>query len=44
MHGETIKFVAGKSCRKSQNTHFCSIFFKNRAFCEIMWKNIVRAG
>jgi hypothetical protein len=35
--------LSGRSCRENQNTHFMSDNFspENRAFHEIMWKNIV---
>jgi len=38
-----MKYVADKSCREKQNTHFMSniFFFFNRAICEIMWINIL---
>jgi hypothetical protein len=40
-----MRNVLNKSCRKNQNTHFCSIFFffENCGVYEIMWKNIVKS-
>jgi len=40
-----MKNVSDKSCIENQNTHFMfSVFLKNRAVCEILWKNIVEHG
>jgi len=41
-----MRNVSDKSCRENQNTHFVFNNFssKNRAVCEIMWKNIVEPG
>ena len=40
-----MRNVSDRSCRENQNTHFVFSKFplppKNRAFYEIMWKNIV---
>jgi hypothetical protein len=38
-----MRNASDKSCRGIQNTHFMlnNVFVKNRAFYEIMWKNIV---
>jgi hypothetical protein len=39
-----MQIVSDKSYTENQNTHFMFndfFFFKNRAVCEIMWKNIV---
>jgi hypothetical protein len=38
-----------RSCRENQNTHFMvtwppPFFFRNRAFYEIMWENVVQRG
>ena len=40
-----IRNISDKSCRENQNSHstFSNIFFpESRAFCEIMWKNVVQ--
>jgi hypothetical protein len=40
-----MRNVSDKICSEKQNTILCSItFFLNRAFYEIMWKNIVERG
>jgi hypothetical protein len=40
-----MRNVSAKSCEESQHTQLCSIiFFEDRAFYEIMWKNIVESG
>ena len=41
-----MRNVSDKSYRENQNPHFVfsNIFFENRAFYEIMWKNIVERG
>ena len=42
-----MKNVSGKSCRENQHKFFISnniFFFENRAFYEVMWKNIVERG
>ena len=41
-----MRNVSDKSCRRNQNTHFVfsNFFSKNRAVCEIMWKNTVKRG
>ena len=41
---EWMSNVSDKSCRESQNTHFVFSNFcsENRAFYEIMWKNVVK--
>jgi hypothetical protein len=38
-----MRNVSDKSSRENQNTHFVfsNFFFKSRAVCEIMWKNVV---
>jgi hypothetical protein len=37
-----MRNISYKSCRENQNTHFMlNNFFLNRAFSEIMWRNIV---
>jgi len=40
------KMFQTKVVEKNQNTHFVfsNFFWKNRAFCEIMWKNISEPG
>jgi hypothetical protein len=42
----TMRNVSDKICREHQSTHlmFNNSFFENRAFCEIMWKNMVQPG
>ena len=40
----SMKNISDKNCRGNQSTHFmCNNFFflENRAFYEIMWKNMV---
>ena len=39
-----MKNISDKICREDQNTHFVfsDFFFENRAFYDIMWKNMVR--
>jgi len=38
--------ISDESCREYRNTYFMvnNFFFENRAFYEIMWKNIVGRG
>jgi len=38
-----MRKVSDKSCRENKSTHlmFSNFFFLNRAFYEIMWKNVV---
>jgi hypothetical protein len=40
-----MKNISDKRCRENQNTHFefSNFVSENRAFYEIMWKNIVEA-
>ena len=41
-----MRNVSDEVCRENQNTDFMFdnfFFFENRAFCEIMWKNVVEA-
>jgi len=39
-----MRNVAEKNCRENQNTRFIFIDFfpRNRANCEIIWKNVVQ--
>jgi hypothetical protein len=42
-----MRNVSGKRCIENQNTHFIIqnyFFFENRAFREMIWKNIVEPG
>ena len=39
-----IRTFSDKSCRENQNAHFMFNSFFNRAFHEVMWKNIVKPG
>jgi hypothetical protein len=40
-----MRNVSRKSCRENQNTHFVSNnYFRNRAVCEMLWKNIIEPG
>ena len=39
-----MKNISVKICRETRNTHFIfsNFFYKDRAVCEIMWKNVER--
>jgi hypothetical protein len=40
-----MRNVLGRICRENQNTYFMQkLLLKNRAFYEVMWKNIVQPG